>query len=445
MSLSLRDFQRPRRENLSLGNVHVQVEDYLRDENGRAYAVQGFNLKDGSEVTIRLADAERFAKLFLNPNEDLALRVKAAEQQIAKRTTMREIGASRGNKAVPVGGVISISSVRPDFETEDLYGRWPNAVVSDPNIELALPAVFEVRSKLVKPPSGREFKTAYINAYFPRQAKSGNDVDRAALDRMLSGKLNDTGAPFRTNLAVTVQLGGETATYAFRPKQIKMGENEYRSTQSVQEALATPLKKLNDAAAAVAVAAKADIPFEQLHFELHERDADKLPALQKLYKQVSDGTVPVTFIPGATMQPSRFTTDALMGQKRNDAGEVSASNTPEQAFLDRGFVSGVLGVRYIAAENGAIIDPIVKAIFSDEALPKKGSEYFIRHDLEAVGHRAFVSTHPELQDSPRLGHMEREPEPDTALDADKPKPSATRRDPSADQDDYTYSDMTPDF
>ncbi|WP_320188633.1 hypothetical protein RMS29_027665 (plasmid) [Agrobacterium rosae] len=442
MALSVRDFRtRQGSGPVNLGNVHVKVEDYLRDQQGRAYAVQGTNLKDGSEVVIRLADPDRFAKLYLNPNEDLALRVKQAEEQIARRTTMREIGAARGNKAVPIDGVISISNVRPDLENGELYGRWPNAVVTDPEKEVAIPATFEVRTTLAKH-DGKEFKTAFIQAYFPKSALPSEEVNRAALDKMLSGRLLDTGADMRTNIAVTVKLEDETGTYAFRPKMTQDASGAYTTTKDVETALSGKITRLNEAVAAVAVAAKAGIPFENLHIELPNQVGDKHDALRSLYESVADGSTPATFIPGATLQPSRFMVDAVLGRKVDQNGNVSNVRTPEQDLVDRGFVNGMLGVRYISNETGEIVSPVVKAMFPDGKLQKKESEYFVRHDLAAVGYETFLATHsPSSEDTPRLGHIEpaRQPSEDR-------QPPAPDNDYAVDEEnDHIYSDPAPDF
>lgn len=444
MALSVRDF---RAKNASgaknLGNVHVLVEDYVRDQQGRAIAVQGVNLKDGNEVVIKLADAERFARLYLNPNQDMNLRVQIAEQQIAKRTQMREIGAARGNKAVPIGGVMSISNVRPDLESGELYGRWPNAVVTDPEKEMAMPAVFEIRTTVSKNAEGKEFKTAFIQAYSLNDALPAEKVDRAALDRMLSGQLTNTGAELRTNLAVTVQLGDETATYAFRPKMAQT-ESGYATTKSVEEALSGKITRLSEAAAAVAIAAKADIPFEKLDIVLPNAAGDKRGELLALYEGVKDGTVPATFIPGATLQPSRFTVDAILGRKLNNEGKMVEVKTPEQDLTDRGFVKGVLGVRYVSNETGEIVQPVVKAVFPDSKLPQKDSDYFVRYDLSSVGYDAFLATQqPASDNAPKLGHMEKTSsspspsapvEPDQDFEADDPENQT-----------FTYGDSAPEF
>lgn len=440
MTLSVRDFRtRQSSGAANLGNVHVKVEDYLRDGQGRAYAVQGTNLKDGSEVVIRLADAERFAKLYLNPNDDLALRVQQAEQQIAKRTTMREIGAARGNKAVPIDGVISISNVRPDLENGELYGRWPNAVVTDPEKEIAMPAIFEVRTTLAKH-DGKDFKTAFIQAYFPKSALTSEQVDRAALDKMLSGQLLDTGSELRTNIAVTIKLGDETGTYAFRPKMAKDGAGNYTTTKDVETALSGKITRLNEAVAAVAVAAKAGISFEKLHLELPNQIGDKYEALQSLYSSVEDGSTPATFIPGATLQPSRFMVDAVLGRKLDQDGKFATVRTPEQDLADRGFVNGMLGVRYISNETGEIVSPVVKSMFPDGKLNKKESDHFVRYDLAAVGYDTFLATQtPSPDDTPRLGHIE----PASQMSAEQSPPS---QDYSADDDnDHIYSDAAPEF
>ncbi len=442
MALSVRDFRtRQGSSPVNLGNIHVKVADYLRDEQGRAYAVQGINLKDGSEVVIRLADAERFAKLYLNPNDDLSLRVQQAEQQIAKRTTMREIGAARGNKAVPIEGVISISNVRPDLENGELYGRWPNAVVTDPDKEVAMPATFEVRTTLSKH-DGKEFKTAFIQAYFPKSALSSDDVDRAELDKMLSGQLLDTGAELRMNIAVTIKLDDETGTYAFRPKMTQDETGKYTTTKDVEAALAGKITRLNEAVAAVAVAAKAGIPFEQLRIELPNQVGDKTEALQDLYESVADGSTPATFIPGATLQPSRFMVDAILGRKIDQDGKETTVRTPEQDLADRGYVSGMLGVRYVSNETGEIVSPVVKAMFPDGRLYKKDSDYFVRHDLAAVGYETFLKTQgPSFDNTPKLGHME----PESQASQDQAHQTSDNANTVDSENDHIYSDSAPDF
>lgn len=434
MTISVRDFRIKRGSGAaSTGNVHVKVADYLRDDQGRAYAVRGINLKDGSDIVIRLADAERFAKLYLNPNHDLASRVRQAEAQIAGRTSISQIGAGEGGHAIPIDGVISIANVRADLDDGALYGRWSDAIVSDPAREVAVPATFEVRTGHVKS-AGSDVRTAFIQAYFPKQALTGSAIDHAALDRMLSGRLLDTGAELRTNIAVVIKLGDETGTYAFRPKMTTDETGRLTTTRNTEAALSGSLTRLNEAVAGTAIAAKAGIPFDRLQIALPDQFDEKTQALRDLYEGVSDGSTEVTFIPGAMMQPSRLMADALLGRLQEEKARLSPAHPPQHELADRGFVSGMLGIRHLPPESGASASVVVSAIFADGKLLRPDSDLYVRRDLASVGYDAFIDTQsPSAADMPRLGHME----PANAITEQQPGPGH-----SADSD---YSAIAPEF
>ena len=114
-----------RNESENYGNVHIRVEGYVRDKDNRAVAVQGTNLKTGQDITVGLAGVDQLAKMYMSQTEDLSVRQNKARKLLSNRPPLAEFGQARGNKAVPVGGVISIEEVRKDYK--DRRALWPLA------------------------------------------------------------------------------------------------------------------------------------------------------------------------------------------------------------------------------------------------------------------------------------------------------------------------------
>ncbi len=371
------------------GNVHVLVEDYVRDESKRVVAVQGINLKTGEEVTIGLANRELFARMYMNQTEDLSVRLEAAGKMLARRPPLAEFGASRGNKAVPAGGVLSIDEVRKDYGSGKLYGRWPAGLVHIPEEEMPLLGSFEVRKFVgTDPATNNRYESAYIQHVRPHDAVPAQRASREVLDQMLSGQLAGTKAPMRTSVSVAIALGEDVRTYTLRTVMRKEGR-DYVPTPGVEAAVSAE-QKMPAAVAAVAVAAAARLPFDKIGFSSDiDIDGDLRDRLRVLYDGIASGEVRASYMPGATLSPSKHTTTSFLGYKTNDAGERVEARTQEANLVGRGYFDAVAGLRYIT-RNGDIVEPVVKAIRPDDRLPSKDHPAFVRLDLQAIGERALA-------------------------------------------------------
>ena len=368
------------------GNVHVLVEDYVRDESKRVVAVQGINLKTGEEVTIGLANRELFAKMFMNQTEDLSVRLEAAGKMLARRPPLAEFGASRGNKAVPSGGVLSIDEVRKDYQSGKLYGRWPAGLVHIPEEEVPLLGSFEVRKFVgTDPATNDRYESAYIQHLRPQDAVPAERASREVLDRMLSGRLAGTAAPMRTSVSVAISLGEDVRTYTLRTVMRKEGRDNVPTPGA--EAAVSAEQKMPAAVAAVAVAAAARLPFDKIGFS-SDIDGDLRSRLRDLYDGIASGEVRASYMPGATFSPSKHTTTSFLGYKTNDAGERVTARTQEANLVGRGYFDAVVGLRHVT-RSGDTVEPVVKAIRPDDRLPATNHPAFVRLDLQAIGERAF--------------------------------------------------------
>ncbi|KXV69211.1 hypothetical protein AD951_07680 [Acetobacter malorum] len=403
------------------GNVHLKVEDYTRGPDG-AMKVQGFDLLTGEEREIALAGVDEFVKLYTHTEEDMGKRRASAEKVVANRPTLAEYAAKRGNKAVPVGGVITFTDVRPDYDTDQLYARWLQGMVHLPEAEAALTGMLEVRSRLGKDRNGKEFTAHTVNFIDTNRAFAPRSLDnpKEALDsRVFTGTLPGLhDAPVRSSAVVTLRIGDEVGSWSIgSPRQAEDGPNgskEYKTVPGV-DAVLDRAQKDYSAVPATALAALTGRDFDSLKFDL--KYPDKLDSLRGLYDGVKNGTIQAVVTPAASFNPSRFQNNALSGIRVAQDGTVKEVRTPETNLVDRGYFSGIAAVRFESQQGGNIIEPVVKALASDERLPAKSAEAFQKMDLRAVGETilASVETKPSPSLAQNLGaYAPEEPEDDDA-------------------------------
>lgn len=79
----------------ALGNVHLRVSDYVRNDQEMATGVIGKDLKTGKELTISLARGDTFAKLYTNPNMEWSERQQIAASTTANRAELSEFGVKK--------------------------------------------------------------------------------------------------------------------------------------------------------------------------------------------------------------------------------------------------------------------------------------------------------------------------------------------------------------
>lgn len=395
--VSLSDFTRGRNPDLSqstsLGNVHLKIEDYGRAPNGVMVA-NGTDLRTGQEMSIALAGVDEFVKLYTHSDEDIGKRRSGAEKVVANRPTLSEYSSKRGNKAVPKDGVVTFTDVRPDYDSGQLYARWLQGMVHIPGAETALKGTFEVRSRLGKDNSGKEFTAHTINFIDTNRSidLSASADPRSELDSILSGQLPTTkDAPVRTGVMVSAKIGDEVGSWSVSSPREMVGEGANKQYVTVPGIDALLNRKHNDYAAvpATILAARAGRDFDSLTFDL--KNAGMMDSLRGLYDGVKNGSIRVAVTPTAQFSPSRFQNNALQGIKVAQDGSVKEARTPETNLVGRGYFDGVVGVRFEAQSNGnnTIIEPVVKAIASDERLPAQSSDKFQKMDLRAVGERVM--------------------------------------------------------
>lgn len=413
------------------GNVHVLVEDYVRDEGKRVVAVQGINLKTGEEVTIGLANRELFARMYMNQTEDLSIRLEAAGKMLARRPPLAEFGASRGNKAVPAGGVLSIDEVRKDYGSGKLYGRWPAGLVHIPEEEVPLLGSFEVRKFVgTDPATNNRYESAYIQHVRPHDAVPAQRASREVLDRMLSGQLAGTEAPMRTSVSVAIALGEDVRTYTLRTVMRKEGRDNVPTPGA--EAAVSAEQKMPAAVAAVAVAAAARLPFDTIGLS-SDIDGGLRDRLRDLYDGIASGEVRASYMPGATLSPSKHTTTSFLGYKTNDAGERVTARTQEANLVGRGYFDAVAGLRYVT-RSGDTVEPVVKAIRPDDRLPAKDHPAFVRLDLQAIGERAFERAYGA--DAAREAEWDLDAEAEANRRSAPDQAGQPEQDPEQDEEDF---------
>lgn len=377
--------------NFKKRNIHVIVSGYKRNKDGVAFAVNGKDMLTGKNVTIQLATAEQYARLYTSPKDDWSIRLENAEKAITRRPSIAEFASARGSRSVPENGILTFSDIQQE-EDGTIIGRWPNVVINNPEYEAAVACDYQVRVGISGKGTENQKKVPYILAMFSREAVSSNDITREKLDKMFSGTFLDTKSDLRTNVTTVVGFkDGTKGAFTLFPPKIKQENDEknpFRSPRNLDEVFSniTFTKSTSPSliAAAVVIAAKADIDFEQLKIKT---DADE--KYKQLYESVKKGDVKVAFVPGASFHISKYTQQAILGLKVDNDGTPRTANTNESKINGAGYVTGILGVRYISSETERVVPAFVKSLYTDNRVPDQKSHFFVKLEASDVGENIF--------------------------------------------------------
>lgn len=380
-----------RSDDATHGNVHMRVEAYTPADGPDGVGVQGIDLRTGKEITVYLANAEQFAKLYTDPTADQSVREQEARKIIANRPPLDEFAAKRGNRAVPSDGVIAFADVRQDYDSGKLYSRWPQGMVHIPGDEAALTGMFEVRTK-VGQANGEKFTTTYVNYADVKNAFDpmlpGNATKATMDERIFSGTLPGITAPARTSGLIAVKLDEGVRTFALSGAK-KATEQNGRKVWETIPGIDAALDREHSGYSAIAAAAFAAVigkPFDSLKIA---GEPETLAAMKGLYDGIRDGSLPVVVMPSAVLNVSKFQNADFLGKKFNKEGVAVEAKTAGVNLVDRGYFSGAVGVRFVSQRTGETVEPVIKAIDSDVRLPSKKSDAFQKLDLSAVGEIAF--------------------------------------------------------
>lgn len=380
-----------RSDDATHGNVHMRVEAYTPADGPDGVGVQGVDLRTGKEITVYLANAEQFAKLYTDPTADQSVREQEAKKIIANRPPLDEFAAKRGNRAVPSDGVIAFADVRQDYDSGKLYSRWAQGMVHIPGDEAALTGMFEVRTK-VGQANGEKFTTTYVNYADVKNAFDpmlpGNATKATLDERIFSGTLPGIAAPARTSGLIAVKLDEGVRTFALsgaKKATEQNGKKVWETIPGVDAALNREHSGYS-AIAATAFAAVIGKPFDTLKITA---EPEKLAAMESLYDGIRDGSLPVVVMPSAVLSVTKFQNADFLGKKFNKEGVAVEAKTAGVNLVDRGYFSGAVGVRFVSQRTGETVEPVIKAVDSDVRLPSKKSDAFQKLDLSAVGEIAF--------------------------------------------------------
>lgn len=418
----------------ALGNVHLKVSDYVRNDQGMATGVIGKDLKTGKNLTISLARGDTFAKLYTNPNLEWSERQQIAASTTANRAELSEFCVKKGQRRVPQGGVIALTNVRQDFASGNLYARWASGMVHDPETEAALTGMFEVRTREGKDSQGKAFTTTYIHHIdTPRSFNASalpQERRNLALDRVFSGRLTDLpeAVPVRVGAIASVKLDDGIMAFPLpgaAEKVMDNGRSRLKPVPTLAAALSVPHKKGAEIGAVV-FAALSNTPMDKLKFA-DTPAPERMAIFHAIYDGVKSGQHPVVVSPQAAFNPTKFQNLAFMGLRENK-GQIEQANTTDRNFVSRGYFEGAAGVRFVSSKTGQVIPPVVKAIDSDEQLPHVKSEAFQKLDLAAVGELAYARAEERLKSNQPEATAEAtktakaKPAPDDENDAHLPDP-----------------------
>lgn len=396
-------------EELSRGNVALQVHQYQRGSDERVRAVTGSNLATGEIMTIKLASADDLADYYSDLTKERPLRLEEANKRIANRVPLEVYANAKGKYATPAdedrGGVIAFDAVKADLKRPgEFYAGWLNALVQDRDIETTLTGHFEVAERLTEFRDGEQTKkerTASVSMLFADQTIVGGS--RPKLDGFLTGKLPNTDQDVsgQTFVAVTVYPAagdpGVALTGRLYSPPARSSDGAIIGRQAGIEAALTGgvFKNVPAAMAATAAAATARIPFERLKFE-DEAKAQK-EGFKDLYDGVLSGRHKVGFTPGINLSVGpEFKQKLFNPRKLKDGRELP---THESLLVNRGYVRGTVAARFFSPMQNRYVTPAVKAISTVETYSTPANDpATLKEGLSKVCQDVIDSMAPTFQD-----------------------------------------------
>lgn len=373
------NFKRPGSEgpkNTSLGNIALEINSVRDDVDKASNAITGTNIETGEQQTIRLANAEEFARIFVPQRvTGPAQREAEAERAIGNRADVAGVTKSSFDEAV-----VQFDDVR-ETRGGDLVARWASSVTTNsPKFSpekaanvTAEASTFQFRDKEGEKQVGMKITGVLANEAFPAEAPDARDK----MERALSGQVGNLPDIQKSGLLVAVSEPGNDTdkNYAVLARQ-KDAEKELISGLE-DNVTRQPVGRL-EAVAQTAVAASTGIPFERLNMEKSSPEDQEW--LKGLYQAVENGDLNVSVAPSFEAGLMPKVTERLEKTETNSNG-----------LLNRGFVEMNIGIREGAEkpDGSGSYDASIREVKPAGFLPNKNADSFVKDRLESVASKVI--------------------------------------------------------
>lgn len=368
------------------GTMVLKVESLDHERN----AVTGFT-RDGEVVTIRLANKEEFANLFVNRTRNTTeeARLRVSGQQTSNRPTTRTLA----EKMQTGEGAIQFQSLRKTPQGE-LVARWMESVSTT-----AEDTYVHAQVRIPIPRSNQETaggtirRRADIVLEPTATAATMDALDRFTTNRLVGDDGKALEADIRSAVLVAVQSAddpGETPTSLVWSRWDE-ADREFKAGGA--DLFKRPLNEFNWQAM-VPLAAQVGVPFKDLSFDDRRVSQRDRAEAETLYRATQAGEIKVAVAQGfqADIMP-RLTGSLVQAEVKANESEGRQSS-----MSDRGFFEADIGFRLRQGQEGYSSVMSVKQILATEFLPPKASESYSNRTLEALGQRVVAAAEAGGQD-----------------------------------------------
>lgn len=365
--------------NENIGNVVLKVEEF----DHKANSVTG-QTRDGETMTIRLADKNEFADMFVNRSKHTTQ--DARERVAAQQTSNRPNTSTLQQKMQEGEGAIQFQGVKRNGD--ELVARWMESVstTADDTYVNAQVRVNVPRSN--EDTAGKnDRRRADVILEDTATAATMEALDNFTQNQITGNDGKTLEGHVRSAVVVAVQAAddpGETPT-SFNWTSWDKDAREFKSGG---EALFDAPLNNHNWETMTALAASVGKPFDELKF-----DTDRVNAEQRtehapaLYEATKAGNIKVAIAEGFTAEVMPQQTKQLV------ASEQAAldSDGRRATMSDRGFFNADVGLRSREGQEGYSAQSSVKTILPNEFLPPKAADNYAPKSLEAMGQKVIAA------------------------------------------------------
>lgn len=396
-------------ENNKLGNITLQIEEFNHAENSATGVTA-----DGELMTIRLANKDEYADMFVNRSR--VTTADARERVAAKQTRSRpDMEALEQKMKGDELGAIQFQQVKR-LDDGELIAKWMESLTTTPD-DTYLNAQVQIKiPRSNAETAGRE----------PRRRVDIVVEDTAApatmelLDTLTSNKIaGDDGrqleGDIRSTVIVAVQAADDPSETPTAGVWTPWDAEAKSFVQGGKALFDRPLNPHNWEAM-VPLAAAVGVPFEDLKFDNKVNATDRNENAPALYDATVGGHIKVAVAQGFTAEAMPRLRDKLV-ELEEDEHEADGRVA---GMSDRGFFSADVSLRSRPGQEGYNAQSAVKQILPTEFLTPKKADSYAPRTLEAVGARIIAKAEANGSELTLSNSVSTEPSP-------KPEPSPAQK------------------
>ena len=358
-----------------MGQLPVQVESFDPKTN----TVDGTNLRSGEQITVRLANADEIAALYVNrdrhPTEEARRRI--ANEQIANRPDLRTLD----RKTTPglEGQVLQMQGAikKPGGE---VVARWPRAVTANTELDVAVRGEIE----FVKVQTERnDWRRANVVQPRMSQALTIETLDRSLQNMAVGADGTVAEGEVSSRPMVTIQDRSDNAEAAFLYSPA-VGQGSDRRLLAGADGPDAAFQNIAmspyNHRVMAAVAGRVDIELEDL------KGFDRLSDTQReaseiIHDMSRQGQLEVAITPGFSAN--------LLKNLSDDVIRSETEKTTTGPLTGRGYYEADMSLRTYEGDGDKPIDARLKEVLETGPLRHPENRNFVKRDKDTVAAAAI--------------------------------------------------------